>query len=129
MLRACDYHVALQTAVRRIQTAIESGEWTTFCAASSSVNPKFVSEKTTAPTRSTANLSHKAPSQQASISAEYKAPRGLGAGLAAAAELEDTRVSPMPASLPRPRFSPSSGNQSPSSVSFCSHVQLIATKL
>ena len=88
----------------------------TFCAEPFSVNSKFVPEKTAAPTRSTANVSHKALTQQASISisTESKAAGGLGAGMAAAAELEETRASSSPASLSRARFSPLKGNQSPS---------------
>jgi hypothetical protein len=106
----------LQTAVRRIQTAIESGEWTSFCAASS-MNLQRLPEKTAAPARSSPHLLHAASTQQASLSKEVKAGLGLGAGMAAAAELEENRARGAPAtSLPHQRFSPSRSTESPKSV-------------
>lgn len=109
----------LQTAVRRIQTAIESGEWTSFCASFSSSNPHLLPQKT-ATARSTAHQSHGASTHQVSVSKEVKASAGLGAGMAAAAELEETKANAVPAtSLPHLRFSPG-GVESPKSVGFFS---------
>jgi hypothetical protein len=117
--RTMSYSLMLQTAVRRIQTAIESGEWTSFCASFSSSNPHLPPEKT-ATARSTAHQSHGASTHQASVTKEVKASAGLGAGMAAAAELEETKASAVPASsLPHSRFSPR-GVESPKSVGFVS---------
>ena len=105
-----------KTAVRRIQMAIESGEWTAFCAASAA-NPQFPPEKATASTRSTAPIMHEASLLQASVHKEFKVSRSLGSGIAETAAFEETRPSAVPSrSSPRPLSSPSRGVQSPQSV-------------
>ncbi len=109
----------LQTAIRRIQTAFDSGEWIAICAKSSSVNPKFFAERNAAPTRSEIHQSHGASPEQASVSNEIKSGSSLGAGMAAAAELEESVVRAVNArSSSNPTFSPNRGGaQSPKSVS------------
>jgi hypothetical protein len=119
----CVYHdlaheTMLQAAVRRIQTAVDSGEWASLCAKCSLVNPKTVSEKTAVPTRSAVHESRETSPQQAHLSKEIKTGGGLGAGMAAAAELEESAARAVHArSMSNSTFSPKSGAQSPKSVS------------
>jgi hypothetical protein len=95
---------------------MESGEWTSFRASTLALNPQFHPEKTSAPAHQTQVVHEQAP-----LSKAVKASAGLGAGMAAAAELEETRAGAVPAiSLPRPRFSPSRGADSPKSVGLVS---------
>lgn len=118
----CVYHdlaheTMLQAAVRRIQIAVDSGEWASFCAKCSLVNPKTVPEKTAVPTRSAVHVARETSPQQPHVSKEIKSGGGLGAGMAAAAELKESAARAVHArSMPNSTFSPKSGDQSPKSV-------------
>lgn len=108
---------SLETAIRRIQTAIDSGEWTAISARSSSVNPKFFPEKTAAPTGSEFHQLHEASPQQASAAKGNKTSGCLGAGMAVATELDESLVRAVPArSLSNSTISPKRVAQSPTSA-------------